>query len=108
MLWGNRVLRRVPFYVARIAFGFPVDVVDRARFPDRGRMVEAIKLAGLTVRVFVESSCGVCPLCGLGAEGGRRFFKDRRGLYNHMVRKHYGDLMELVILISNRLPSRRR
>jgi hypothetical protein len=107
-LWGNRVLRRVPFYVARVACGFPIKgSFYRAMFPNRRVMLEAIRLVGLQLRVFVES-CHVCPLCGLGAEGGWRRFKDRRGLYNHMVRKHYGDLMELVILISNSMPGRRR
>ena len=100
MLWGNRVLRRVPFYVARVACDFDTSIIDRARFPDRGRMVEAIKLAGLTVRVFVEN-CRICPFCG-------RPFKGKQGIYNHLWRKHYGDLMDLVIRISNSMPGRRR
>jgi hypothetical protein len=62
-------------------------------------MLEAVRLAGLQLRVFVES-CYVCPLCGLGAEGGRRRFKGKQGLYNHMVRKHYYDLMELVFKVA--------
>jgi hypothetical protein len=95
-------LRRVPFYVARIACGFSdLGGFERARLPRRRVMLEAVRFVGLQLRVFVES-CYVCPLCGLGAEGGRRRFKDKRGLYNHMVRKHYGDLMELVISITNR------
>ena len=101
-------MRRVPFYVARVACGFsdPGDF-EGARLPRRRVLLEAVRLAGLMLRVFVES-CHVCPLCGLGAGGGWRRFKDKRGLYNHMVRKHYGDLMELVISISNSISGRRR
>lgn len=82
------VLRLVPFYVARVACNFNPDVVDRVMFLNRRRMIEAIKLAGLMLRVFVEN-CRACPFCGMP-------FKGKQGLYNHLWRKHYGDLMELV------------
>jgi hypothetical protein len=95
-MWGNRVLRCLPLYVARIACGFsdPNDFA-KARFPKRRKMLEAIRIVGLQLKSHVEVS-RVCPLCGKGADRGRRLFKDRRGLYHHMRRKHYYDLMELV------------
>jgi len=81
------VLRLVPFYVARVACDFNPGVVDRVRFLRRG-MVRAIKLAGLQLRVFVEN-CRVCPFCGMP-------FRGKQGIYNHLWRKHYSDLMDLV------------
>jgi hypothetical protein len=94
---GRRLgLRRIPYYVARIAcdLGDPGDL-GRVRFLSRG-MLEAVKLAGLQLRLFVEA-CRACPFCGLVVGRGGSPFHGKLGLYIHMLRKHYSDLLDLAL-----------
>ena len=100
-LGRGRALRRIPYHVARVACGFsdPGDL-GRVRFLSRG-MLEAVELAGLQLRLFVEV-CHACPFCGLAVKHSRSPFHGRLGLYIHMLRKHYSDLLNLALKYSPR------
>jgi len=83
-LGGRQGLRKAPYYVAKIA----------------------CDLYTGTLRKLVEPY--TCPICRKGAKDGKRPFKDRRGLFLHLVYKHYGDLIEMVVEVYNSIKRPRK
>jgi hypothetical protein len=71
------------------------------------RLYCAVVTAGLKLKEQVEEPY-MCPICHKGAKDGKRPFKDRRGLFLHLVYKHYGDLIEMVVEVYNSIKRPRK
>jgi hypothetical protein len=95
----------VPYYVAKIACDLYLGTMRKLhRYK---RLYCAVVMVGLKLRGQIVKPY-MCPICRRGAEGGERPFKDRRGLFLHLTRKHYGDLIDMVVEAYNSIERPRK
>ena len=91
---GNQALRMAPYYVAKIVCDLYLGTLQKLhRYK---RLYCAVVMVGLRLRVQLAEPY-MCPICRRGAKGSEKPFKDKRGLFLHLTRKHYGDLIEMVM-----------
>ena len=102
---GNQTLRMVPYYVAKIACNIYLGTLQKLR--RYRKLYCAVVAVGLKLRGQIVEPY-VCPICRRGVKDGGRPFKDKRGLFVHLTRKHYGDLIEMVAEAYNGIKRARR
>ncbi len=102
---GNQAFRMAPYYVAKVACDIYTGTLRKLhRYK---RLYCAVMMVGLKLRGQIAKPY-MCPICRRGAKGGERSFKDKRGLFLHLTRKHYGDLIEIVAEAYNSIKHVRR
>jgi hypothetical protein len=94
-----------PYYVAKVACDIYLDTLRKLhRYK---RLYCAVVTVGLKLREQIVKPY-MCPICNRGAKDGERPFKDKRGLFLHLTRKHYGDLIDMVAEAYNGIKHIRR
>jgi hypothetical protein len=92
-LKGSQVFRASPYYVAKVVCGLYLNTLRKLH--RHWKLYHAVVVVGLKLKEQIEKPY-VCPICRKGARDGERPFKDKRGLFIHLTRKHYGDLIKMV------------
>jgi len=104
-LKGNQAFRMAPYYVAKVVCDIYLGTMRKLHRYKRlycAVVTVGLKLKGQIVKPYV------CPICRRGAKGSEKPFKDKRGLFLHLTRKHYGDLIEMVVEAYNNIECPRK